>query len=81
MSESIARAYLLSVSPSSIPQHGITVSWPSADADGFTLQQASTLNAPTSWVSTPAMVIDDGTTRSVSLPATNSAQFFRLRRP
>jgi hypothetical protein len=86
VSEFIARAYLLplptlSVSASSIPQGGITVSWPSADTDGFTLQQAGTPSTPASWISTTASITDDGTTRSVALPATNSAQFFRLRRP
>ena len=29
----------------------------------------------------PAGVTDDGTNKSVTIPATNSAQFFRLRRP
>jgi hypothetical protein len=28
-----------------------------------------------------ATIIDDGTNKSVTVPATNSAQFFRLRRP
>jgi hypothetical protein len=86
VSQFIARAYLLplptlSVSPSSIPLHGITISWPSADTDGFELQQAATPNAPASWVSTIASITDDGTTKSVTLPATNRSQFFRLRRP
>jgi hypothetical protein len=86
VSQYIARAYLLplptlSVARSGLPQGGITVSWPSADSDNFTLQQAATPNAPASWVSTTASITDDGITKSVSLPATNQAQFFRLRRP
>jgi hypothetical protein len=86
LSEYIARANLLllptlSVSPSGNPQGGITVSWPSADTDGFSLEQAGTLITPASWVSNTASITDDGTTRSVTLPATNSAQFFRLRGP
>jgi hypothetical protein len=82
----IARAYLptlptLSVLHSGPPQGGIMVSWPSADTVGFALEQANTLAAPASWVTNAASVTDDGTNKSVTLPATNSAQFFRLRRP
>ena len=72
---------MLSISPSSLPQGGITVSWPSADTAGFSFEQASTPNAPAGWVATSASITDDGTTKSVTLPATNSAQFFRLRGP
>jgi hypothetical protein len=37
--------------------------------------------APPSWVTNSATVTDNGTNKSVTLPATNSPQFFRLRRP
>jgi hypothetical protein len=57
------------------------VSWPSADTASFTLEQAGTLAPPASWVTNAASITDDGTNKSVTLPATNSAQFFRLRRP
>ena len=82
----IARAYLptlptLSIRRSSIPQGGIMVSWPSADTASFALEQAATLAPPPSWVTNAASITDDGTNKSVTLPATNSAQFFRLRRP
>jgi hypothetical protein len=82
----IASAYLptlptLSVLRSSIPQGGIMGSWPSADTASCTLEQAATLASPSSWVTNTASVTDDGTNKSVTLPATNSAQFFRLRRP
>jgi hypothetical protein len=82
----IARAYLLplptlSVLRSSIPRGGITVSWPSADTASFTLEQAGTLAPPASWVTNAASIADDGANRSATLAATNSAQFFRLRRP
>ena len=85
-SDCIARAYLLplpllSLRPSGPPQGGITVSWPSADTAGFSLEQAGTLITPASWVSNTASITDDGTTKSVTVPATNSAQFFRLRAP
>jgi len=82
----IARAYLptlptLSVLRSGIPQGGIMVSWPSADTASFMLEQAGTLAPPPSWVTNAASMTDDGTNKSVTLPATNSSQFFRLRRP
>jgi hypothetical protein len=38
------------------------------------------LAAPASWVRNIAGVIDDGANKSVTIPATNSPQFFRLRR-
>jgi hypothetical protein len=56
-------------------------SWPSVGTTGFALEQASTLVAPASWVTNTASVTDDGTNKSVAFPATNSPQFFRLRRP
>ena len=85
-SELIARAYLLdlptlSVRPSGLPQGGVTVSWPSADTAGFLLEQASTPNIPASWFTNTASITDDGTTKSVTLSATNRVQFFRLRAP
>ena len=81
-----ARAYLpnlpaLSVLRSGIPQGGIMVSWPSADTAGFALEQADTLAASASWVTNAASVTDDGTNKAVTVPATNGAQFFRLRGP
>jgi hypothetical protein len=45
------------------------------------LEQAGTLAPPPSWVTNVASITDDGTNKSVTLPATNSAQFFRLHRP
>ena len=79
----IARAYLLDLPALSVRRSGteVEVSWPSADTTGFALEQASTLTTPGSWVANTASVADDGTTKSVSLPAASNAQFFRLRRP
>jgi hypothetical protein len=57
------------------------VSWPSADTAGFALEQAGTLAAPANWSTNAASVTDDGTNKTVSLPATNGPQFLRLRRP
>jgi hypothetical protein len=87
VSQYIVRASLLpippvlSVRPSSTLQGSISISWPSADTDGFSLEQTSTLNSPASWAPDTAPITDDGITRSVILPATNDAQFFRLRKP
>jgi hypothetical protein len=36
---------------------------------------------PAGWVTHSATVTDDGINKSVTLPATNSSHFFRLRRP
>ena len=79
----IARAYLLDLPALSVLRSGseVMVSWPSVDTAGFELKQAGTLTAPASWVTNTANVIDDGTNKSGTIPATNSQQFFRLRRP
>lgn len=45
------------------------------------LKQAGTLAAVASWVTNSASITDDGANKSVAIPATNTAQFFRLRRP
>jgi len=85
LSTYIARAELPTLTPPtlSVLRSGtdVVVSWPSADTDGFALEQAGTLAAPVNWVANAATVTDDGTAKSVSLPATNSLQLFRLRRP
>ena len=79
----IACAYLLTLPALSVLRSGtdVMVSWPSADSAGFALEQAGTLAVAASWVTNAASVTDDGANKSVSLPATNSPQFFRLRRP
>jgi hypothetical protein len=78
----IARAYLLALPTLSVLRFGtyVTVSWPSADAASFALEQHGTLAPQTNWVPNADSVIDDGTNKSVTLPAMNSPQFFRLRR-
>ncbi|PYJ86535.1 MAG: hypothetical protein DME22_04955 [Verrucomicrobia bacterium] len=82
VSASIAR-YLLPLPTLSVFRSGpdVTVSWPSVDTAGFTLEQAGAVAAPASWVANASSITDDGTNKSVTLPATNSAQVFRLRRP
>jgi hypothetical protein len=81
----IARAHLptLSLPALSVLLSGtnVMVSWPSADTAGFALEQAGALAPSTSWVTNTTSATDDGTNKSVTLPATNSPQFFRLRSP
>jgi hypothetical protein len=79
----IARAYLPTLPTLSVLRSGpeVIVSWPSVDTAGFALEQAAMLASPATWVTNAASVSDDGTNKSATLPATNSAQFFRLRRP
>jgi hypothetical protein len=59
----------------------VKVSWPSTNASGFSLEQAGALTTQINWVDNTASVADDGTTRSVTVPATNAAQYFRLQEP
>ena len=77
----IAHAYLVRYPTISLLRSGpdLTVSWPSADAAGFLLEQAEALAAPASWVTNSTTVNDDGTNKWVTLSATNSAQFCRLK--
>jgi len=77
----LARAYLQTLPGLSVFRswNQVLVSWPSFDAAGFTLEQSGTLLPCLTWVPNAASVTDDGTNKSVILPATNSAQFFRLR--
>jgi hypothetical protein len=79
----IARAYRPTLPALSALRSGtnVKVSWPSADTAGYALEQAATVAARTTWVTNAASVTDDGTNKSVTLPATNSLQVFRLRRP
>jgi hypothetical protein len=58
----------------------VIVSWPSPST-GFTLEQTAALAAAASWVTNSGSVSDNGTTKAVTVPTTNSAQFFRLHRP
>jgi hypothetical protein len=79
----IAHAHLFSIPALSVDRLGnaVMVSWPSIDAAGFALQQADKLAPPISWVPITVGITDVGTNKSVTLPATNSQQFFRLQSP
>jgi hypothetical protein len=83
VSTRIARAYLGSVPGLSVARSAFdaVVSWPSVDTQDFTLEQTATLTPAGNWVSNTTPTVDDGTNKSVTLRATNPAQFFRLRRP
>jgi len=83
VSAHVARAYLPTLPTLSVLRTGenVTVFWPAVDTAGFALEQAGPLGAPAGWVTNSATVTDDGANKSVNLPATNSQQFFRLRRP
>jgi hypothetical protein len=82
-SSCISRAYLLPLPKISVHPSGndLLLSWPSLDTAGFALEQTDALATTGSWVTNTARVTDDGTNKSVRLPATNSPQFFRLSRP
>lgn len=54
----------------------VVLIWPS-NATGFNLQQTAGL-APSSWTLVNAVPIDDGVTKSVTVPITNAASFYRL---
>lgn len=58
----------------------VTIGW--ADASGATLQRATSLQPPVVWsdVTSPAIVIAGGQ-RSVTVTATNTLEFFRLKPP
>lgn len=77
----IARAYLPARPELWLERQatGLLVAWPSPQTDGFVLEEASSFS--TSWVTVGAVVTDDGTKRSVLVPNTNGARYYRLRRP
>jgi alpha-tubulin suppressor-like RCC1 family protein len=58
--------------------NNITISWPSAGTSGFSLEEASSVATPTAWILSAATVSDDGTNKTATVPATGSAQFYRL---
>ncbi|PWU16025.1 MAG: hypothetical protein C5B50_14220 [Verrucomicrobia bacterium] len=56
----------------------VAVSWPSAST-GFVLQQSLTIN-PGTWTTIPATNSDNGTLKSVVVPASSGNRFYRLSR-
>jgi hypothetical protein len=78
----VARAYLPTLPTLSVHRSGanVMVSWPSVDTSEFNLEQAN-MPALATWVTNAASITDDGTYKSVTVPATYGSQMFRLRRP
>src|SRR5439155_10127011 len=78
-----ARAYLLPLPTLSVLRStpNVIVSWPSPDTADFSLEQSATVSPAATWLPNSAPITDDGTNKSITFPATNSPQFFRLRRP
>ena len=59
----------------------VVLSWPSPST-GFNLQHTDSIDAiPAAWVSTVALVSDNGFVKSVSVPHNVSNRFYRLRQP
>jgi hypothetical protein len=58
---------------------GVEVLWPLSFA-GFTLQQNSYLDQVAGWTNVALPVSTNGGWHSVTVPATNAVQFFRLKR-
>ena len=79
----VARAHLFSIPALSIVRSGnaVNVSWPSVDAAGFALKQADNMASSVNWAPITGGITDVGTNKSVTVPATNSQQFFRLQGP
>ena len=57
----------------------VILQWPSAGPTDIVLEKSSDLTSSASWTQVVAPVTDDGTNRFVTIPATNSVQFFRRR--
>lgn len=58
----------------------VTITWPSPSA-GFALEENVMVGTTNGWQSVSQSPSDNGTTKSVSVPTTGRARFFRLRKP
>jgi hypothetical protein len=68
---------LLMISPG--PQAGtVTVSWPSPSI-GFSLQECASLSSQ-AWNTIPGTNTDNGTIKSITVPAGPANRFYRLKR-
>lgn len=61
-----------------VPDGGCVVGWPSW-AVGYQLETAPSLGPAASWQPVPQSPSDDGTWKTLVLPASGSSRFFRLR--
>jgi hypothetical protein len=57
----------------------VVLQWPSKGPSDIVLEKSSDLTATESWTQVVAYVSDDGTNKFMTIPATNSVQFFRRR--
>jgi hypothetical protein len=58
----------------------VVISWPAPSTD-FVLQQSNDLTQPTGWSGVTQQIIVNGGQNTVTVPATTSPQFFRLKYP
>ena len=58
----------------------VSVSWP-LPADGFVLEEASSLSPPVSWSPTSLQYATNATHITVTVPAPSGAEFFHLKKP
>jgi hypothetical protein len=70
----------VSLGASVSPAGELVISWPEAGSQGFVLQAASALS-PANWQPVAIEPVISGGQRRVNVPMSNSARFFRLRRP
>ena len=57
----------------------VVISWPSPST-GFGVQETASLGSPT-WANLGQTINDNGTTKSVMIPAPIGNKFYRLRKP
>ncbi len=57
----------------------VVLSWPVQIA-GFVLEETSNVSVPGGWVPASGVVLDTATEHTVTIPASNTMKFYRLRR-
>ena len=79
----VARAYLPELPELSIIETAtnLMVFWPSPNTAGFSLEEGANVAGQVKWLPMTIPAIDDGTSKTVSLPTTNGTKLFRLRKP
>ena len=63
----------------SVTSGNLNLSWPQTNGGGYVLEYAGSLSAPILWTNVVATVVTNGSTFSVSVPATNAQSYFRLK--
>jgi uncharacterized repeat protein (TIGR03803 family) len=59
----------------------LVLTWPTAGTSGFMLQHSSAVGASPTWTASGVEIVDDGTTKSATVPLGQGEHYFRLRRP